>query len=443
MASEPVILRNDAELHFSESFDQLRGFLPGDAKVEHRRANAIEYFRRTGLPHRRVEAWHYTDLRALLRKVPRIGIDSVDATLARLLADDPLAHLGHARLVVADGAYRPDLSEAKGLSGVEVASLAEALKRGDARIGSLFHDNADATLALNTAFVIGGVLLRIDAGATVSRPIRIMHLQTAAEPQSANVRNVIDVGAAATVEIWESHGGVAGVGHHANVVTEFLVGGRAKVKAARLQSADLKAFHITSLFASIADGASFDHAAVTIGAGLSRAQASFKLVGEGARLGLSGATMLDGDQHADTAIVIEHAAPHTTSRVLYRSVADGQSFGAFQGKIIVAEGAQKSDGKLGSKALLLSDGAGFSAKPELEIYADDVQCGHGSTTGKIDANHLFYLLSRGIPRAEAERLLVSGFLTEAIESLGDERLLAALIPGVEAWLAARGQTGGG
>ncbi|MFO1184267.1 MAG: Fe-S cluster assembly protein SufD [Bauldia sp.] len=439
MASEPVTLRTEAEAHLLASYDLVRDKLPGSAKVRHHRATAIESFRNTGLPHRRVEAWHYTDLRALLRSVPPIGRDSNEEAVRRMLAEDSLGKLDHARIVIADGGYRPDLSDAQGLPGIEVVSLADALQQGDPRIGSLFNDDIEATVALNSALMAGGVVVRVAPGASVARPIRIAHLQTGSEPAAVYVRNVVDVGAAARVSLWESHSGVPGVGHHANIVSEWLVGGRATVKAARLQASDARAVHIVSLFVAVADDAIFEQASLATGSAIARAQTFVKLAGEGARASLSGATLLDGERRSDTAIVIEHLKPATTSRVLFRSAVDGRGEGAFQGKVIVAEGAQKADGKLGSKALLLSDDASFSAKPELEIYADDVQCGHGSTTGKIDTDHLFYLLSRGIPRAEAEQLLIAGFLAEAVEAIDDRGLIAALQPSVESWLAGRGQ----
>jgi Fe-S cluster assembly protein SufD len=148
--------------------------------------------------------------------------------------------------------------------------------------------------------------------------------------------------------------------------------------------------------------------------------------------------MIGQRQHADATLVIDHATGGATTRVLYKSAIDGEAEGVFQGKVIVERDAQKTDAKMTSRALLLSETAQFSAKPELEIYADDVQCGHGATSGQIDPNELFYLMARGVPRHEAERLLVEAFLDDAIDRLGDGALAVPLKAMVSDWLARRG-----
>jgi Fe-S cluster assembly protein SufD len=180
---------------------------------------------------------------------------------------------------------------------------------------------------------------------------------------------------------------------------------------------------------------------VATGGAIARFQGFITIAGEGARLGANGTMMLGEKAHGDVSLVIDHAAEGARSRVLYKNVADGESEGAFQGLIIVRPGAQKTDGRMMSRSLLLSDRAEFSAKPELEIYADDVQCGHGATSGRIDDEMLFYFLSRGIDRAEAERLLIMAFLAEAVEALGDEAIGATVEPVLEEWLGRRSLAG--
>ena len=176
-----------------------------------------------------------------------------------------------------------------------------------------------------------------------------------------------------------------------------------------------------------------------IGASISRSQTFVTYSGENARAGLFGATMVRGKQHADIALSVDHAVPNGASRELFKAVMDGRSEGVFQGRIIVRPDAQKTDGRMMTQGLLLSEDASFFVKPELEIFADDVQCAHGATSGEIDEDILFYLLSRGIPRAEAETLLVTAFLAEAIEGLGDEAIGDAFEEISRNWLATRGQ----
>jgi Fe-S cluster assembly protein SufD len=195
--------------------------------------------------------------------------------------------------------------------------------------------------------------------------------------------------------------------------------------------------HIASFDARLGEGAELDHLAIARGAALSRLQGFIAIEGEGGRFSAAGANMLGGSTHGDVALVIDHAAGGATSRVLYRNVAEGEAFGAFQGRIIVRPGAQKTDGRMMTNTLVPSDSAEFAAKPELEIYADDVQCGHGATTGQIDEAMMFYLLSRGIPRKESEALLLRAFLVAALEPLPDRKLAEALEPIIAAWLRGR------
>jgi Fe-S cluster assembly protein SufD len=193
---------------------------------------------------------------------------------------------------------------------------------------------------------------------------------------------------------------------------------------------------------TLAQGTQFDHLTVTAGGVVSRSQMFLTTGGDHTRMGIHGAGMIGGKQHADMTLLIDHALPGANTRVLVKNVVDDEGRGVFQGKIIVEPGAQKTDAKMMSKALLLSDTAEFDAKPELEIFADDVQCGHGATSGRIDETQLFYLMARGVPQAEAERLLIEAFLDDAIDALGDEAIGTVLKRTVSAWLNKRGTRAG-
>jgi Fe-S cluster assembly protein SufD len=174
-----------------------------------------------------------------------------------------------------------------------------------------------------------------------------------------------------------------------------------------------------------------------VGSAVARHQVYVAFAGEHSTLRVNGATMLKASQHADTTLVVDHAVPHGESRELFKTVLDGDATGVFQGKIIVQPIAQKTDGRMMSAALLLSDGGTMNNKPELEIFADDVQCAHGATAGQLDEDLLFYLRSRGLPQPEAESLLVQAFLGEALEAVEHEGAREALVGMVEAWLRAR------
>jgi Fe-S cluster assembly protein SufD len=178
---------------------------------------------------------------------------------------------------------------------------------------------------------------------------------------------------------------------------------------------------------------------------VTRRQHFVRLEGDNSHLALKGASLLNGTMHADTTLTVEHDSLHCESRELYRTVIDGEAHGVFQGKVIVRPGAQKTDGKMASNALLLSESAEMDNKPELEIYADDVACGHGATCGEIDERPIFYLMSRGLPRPDAEALLIQSFVGEVVDSLGEgalgdhaEALREVFTASIERWLADRG-----
>jgi Fe-S cluster assembly protein SufD len=436
MSAEPTTLRTEAEETLLQAFDAAASRLPGDKRIAAERKAAIDHFRRTGLPHRRVEEWKYTDLRALMRHAAPLASDPEAAPSVRTpIGPDPLDGFDRSPLVIVNGVFDASMSDHDGLEGVTITPLAEALAKGDVRIGALIGKNADAVLSLNTAFMSDGLLIEIADGAKPPRPIEIVHVVTETRPVGVYVRNVVSVGRNASVRIVECHRGPAGVAYQTNVVNELALHEGAQIIWAKLQTEGDAALHIGTLATRLERNATLNHLTISAGAAASRSQIFMAMDGEGARASLNGTTMIAGTQHADLTLGIDHNAPNAETRVLYKNVARGKATGAFQGKIFVHREAQKTDAKMMNRTLLLSDEAAFAAKPELEIWADDVTCGHGSTSGRIDEEMLFYFRSRGIPRAEAERLLVIAFLAESIEALGDPELVAALEPAVERWLA--------
>jgi Fe-S cluster assembly protein SufD len=421
----------------------LREGLPGGARVREAREAAFELFRRTGLPHRRIEEWKYTDLRALMRKVmppaPRPTLAAAKQALAGLV--DPLAGVNRYRLVLVDGYFFDELSDRAALQGAKamVVPVAELLA-ADGAVAVGFLDGGklssrDIAVALNAAFATDGVGIVVPEGLVLDRPIELCHVSTGTG--FATVRNGVTVGPGASARIVETHRGPAGAACQTNVFTRVDVGAKATASYARLQADGDKAIHIGSTVLNVGAAADLKHLSVTAGSGVSRSQIFLTTGGDHTRVGLCGAMMIGGRQHADATLLIDHTLPGANTRVLYKSVVDGEADGVFQGKIIVEPDAQKTDARMMSQALLVADNASFSAKPELEIFADDVQCGHGATSGRIDENHLFYLMARGVPRPEAERLLIEAFLDDAIDALGDEVIGDALKGTVSAWLEER------
>ena len=433
MNAEPRILRTQAEDTLALEFAAARTRLPGSPAVAAAREAAFADFQKAGLPHRRTEPWRYTDLRALLRTVPPLVSERAEIAPP----DDPLAGLDRARLVVVDGAFRPELSDLSGLDGVTVRPLAELLREGDDRIGRQVATLDDAMVSLNAALMTGGVAIDVPAGAKIGRAIEIAHVTSGL--LTTHARNLVTIGSDASARILETHVGPADGAYQANIVTEATVGDRSRVIWAKLQLEGSAAVHLGTFSVSIGAETEFDHLTLMTGASISRSQTFLAFAGENSRAGLFGATMVRGKQHADIALTVDHAVPNCASRELFKAVMDGRSEGVFQGRINVRPDAQKTDGRMMTQGLLLSEDASFYAKPELEIFADDVQCAHGATSGEIDEDILFYLLSRGISRPEAETLLVTAFLAEAIEGLGDEAISDAFEVIARDWLANRGQ----
>jgi Fe-S cluster assembly protein SufD len=440
--AEVTTIRTAAETALAQEFAQARGRLPGDRAIAARREAAFGVFAKEGLPHRRVEEWKYTDLRALMRDAKPLAAPPDAAAKARAkTAGGLLGDLEARRLVFVDGAFVPELSDIAGLeSGLAVASLADALAEGDAtltaHLGKL-APAADVAVALNTAFMGDGAVIRIGAGATIEHPLHLCFVATA-KPAATFVRSLVVVEAGARVMLIESHEGPPGTDYQVNAALELFVGDGAHVDYVKIVGEGGDALHVSTLAAAIGAHARFNTFTFTAGGAVVRNQLFLNFDGEGTVAGIRGATLIKGRQHADTTLFANHAARDCQSREMFKAVLDGEAHGVFQGRIVVKRGAQKTDAKMMTQALLLSERAEADNKPELEIYADDVQCGHGATAGALDEELKFYLMARGIPAAEAESLLIQAFLGEAIEGIEHAGLREALMEQAAAWLKARG-----
>lgn len=424
-----VKLATETDAALAALYDEMKG--RGAAGL---RQAAWTAFSRRGLPNRRVESWHYTDLKAALSKPA--------AFAAAGATPDLPAPLG-LRLVTLDGVFRPDMSDLDALpEGVKVQPLREALAQGDPEIIALLASDDvitdDPLVALNAALMQDGVILRVAAGAVIEQPIELATFTSGETTHSVVTRSLViaQMGARATiVETSAALGSAPAQSNHALVLR--VAQGAAVDLVTHAADGDASEVRVMSLLAHLGERARVSSHALLEGAGLTRRQIFARLDGEYAHVTLNGATLARGRQHVDTTLVVDHAAPHGESRERFRNILDGQGTGVFQGKIVVRPHAQKTDGVMQSKAILLSDGATMNNKPELEIFADDVQCGHGATCGRLDKDQMFYLMARGLPSREAESLLIEGFANEAFMDLEQERLLAFLSARIAAWLAGR------
>ncbi len=369
----------------------------------------------------------------------RDGAAVSEAALSQALGAE-IASLPAYRLVIVEGDLRADLSDLAGLksAGVEAISLARALEKPPAwlrkALGQVNPRGDDAVLALNTALMTGGVALRIGEGVILDKPVHLIQLDGAGEPASTFTRNVVVAEAGSAATVLESFGGLGVRALQRNAATELKIGAKAAVKHIKVQRDGEESFHLSTWLVELGADARYDAFQFSTGAGLARNQVYLSFAGEGGAADISGAFLLRARQHCDTTLIVEHRVPHCTSREMFKGVIDGEARGVFQGKIIVSPGAQKTDGKQMAGALLLSEAAEFDSKPELEIFADDVVCGHGSTSGQIDEDLLFYLEARGIPEEDARALLIQAFVGEALERVEDEALRDALAQASAAWL---------
>ncbi|TPM36665.1 Fe-S cluster assembly protein SufD [Mesorhizobium sp. B2-3-5] len=414
--------RTPAETALIDAFGDRLSLLPGDGAVMLKRDDAIEAIKH-GLPTRRVESWHYTDLRRLLNTVP----DFDPAAAAKAIA--PIVE-GSTVLAMLNG-----VSSAKApvVEGVSVQRLSEKLTDGSIAPGLAPYGSDDAIGALNTAFVADGYFIDIADGAELEKPLELQNLQAGGQ---THVRLPVRVGAGAKAVIVERQAG-EGVALVSSV-SQLVLGEGAEVTWLIVQEQPDTATHLAQFKAHIGKNAKLTLFVMNAGGRLVRQEIVIKTTGEGADFKLRGINLLAGDSHTDVTMVLDHAVPHTTSTEVIRNVVTGKARGVFQGRINVHQYAQKTNAKMACNTLLLSDDGEFSTKPELEIFADDVVCGHGATVTEIDHDHLFYLMARGVDEKTARGLLVKAFVAEVIEEMDDETIVEALEARLDEWFVTHG-----
>lgn len=410
-----------AEAALVEAFSERLADLPGDAGVALRRDGAVEMLK-AGLPTRRVEAWHYTDLRRLLNAVPAFDPAAAPATLRPLLDGSSVLRILNGVAV-----------DARAAEGVSVERFADLLPAGDARAAFAPADDDDAIGAINTAFAADGFALTVAEGAEITAPVELQNLQAGGQVH-ARFSVTAEAGSKAVIVERQAGSGDALV----SAVSALDLGEAAEIVWIVLQEQAAGATHLAQFNATLGKDSKLTLFLMNTGGRLVRQEVRVDAVGEGADFQLRGVNLLGGEGHCDVTMVLDHSAPHTTSTEVIRNVVTDRAHGVFQGQIRVAQIAQKTDARMACNTLLLSDDAEFSTKPELEIFADDVACGHGATVTEIDHDHLFYLMARGIEEKVARGLLVKAFVAEIIEELEDEALVEALEDKLDGWFAQHG-----
>ena len=343
---------------------------------------------------------------------PRQKVDAAAGDVERLLATSLFHGIAATRMVFVNGHYDAAHSKLANGSAEARAEILEPVQQ------------------MNAAFATDGA--RLSLSGNVDTPVELVFVTTNAAPRTVATRNVIEVAAGASATLIETHLGEGS--YLANSVTEIRAGDGARLDRVKVDCESHEASHLSHVHVTLGANVTYRDFTLTTGARLNRQNGTCLFEGEMADVRIAGAYLLDGKQHADTRLVVDHRVPNCVSRELFKCVMDDHARGIFQGKVIVQPHAQKTDGKQSSHALLLSETAEFDAKPELEIYADDVACGHGATSGDLNPDHLFYLKSRGIPEPESKALLIAAFVGEAFDTVEHDGLREALTDYAARWL---------
>ncbi len=409
--------------------------LPAGGFTAAARADALARLRATGLPGPRDEYWRYTDPRPFNAATP-------DAQAIPDDGDSPLFDgMDRLKLVFVDGAFDAAASDDLTLAGAEISILSQSEQVADHWAKPLFGAlEAEGQVpvkrpfaALNTAVARDGVLIRVTG--TPAKPIHIIH-RRAATDADAVWHHVVRVEEDAELTLLET--GAAGARSNGLIEVDLASGAKLHLIASKRASQDRVG--LSHLFARVAAKAQFKSFALTVNGKMMRHEGQIQILGDDAVAHIAAAVLGDehiGPFHHDDTVFITHAAERCESRQVFKKVLKNGATGVFQGKILVKPGAQKTDGYQISQALLLDERSQFLAKPELEIYADDVKCSHGSTTGAIDDEALFYLRSRGVPQERAIVFLVLSFLADALAEVEDDNLREAINDRLELWLTDR------
>lgn len=407
----------------------VHGVLPSAPDwVMERRAAGLQRLELHGFPGSKDEDWLYTSARPIL-KVPYTPALGANTAIFGRTFLDPTAP----RFVLVDGQVVEGLGRLAD-GRITAVGLKQAFARGERLepfLGAAVGDDTIGFDALNTAFLIDGTYVDVPDGCVLDQPLHIVHVHTG-DNRLATVRNVVRVGRNAEVTIVEHY-----LGHGeglTSAVTEILTGENARVRHAKVQEEHPSAFHVGTIAARLARDARLDSFTYTTGAALSRTDLRVGLDGPGAGCTLDGLYMLRDQQHADLHTEIDHTAPHTTSRELYKGILDDRARGVFTGAITVRPDAQHIDSAQRNNNLLLGERAVANSRPILEIFADDVKCAHGATVGRIDPDARFYLRQRGLDMEQARALLTWAFAGEALASAPEGAVRTALESRVRRWL---------
>ena len=432
-------MSDNATERFVAGFAEARDELPGGASgwVAELRQAGIDRFATLGLPGPRQEAWKYTRLNALERR--DFALPAPGATETPSL--EGLVLEGVHRMVFVNGRFRADLSDLATLPpGVRAVSLAEALEADDPALRRVLAsgegEENDPFVALNTAYMGDGLLLDLADGCELEAPLQLLFVAAPGEDYVTHVRNVVVAGENSRATVVEAYVAPAGGSYFTNAFTDVRVARGARIDHVRLQDEDEKAFHIGRVRADVARDGGYRSQVFSFGAQLGRADLDVRLA-TGSECDLEGLYVAHKRQHVDHQTRVDHAEPHARSNEYYKGILDGAARAVFCGTVLVRENAQKTNAQQMNRNLLLSSRAEVDAKPQLEIYADDVKCSHGATIGQLDPVEMFYLRSRGLDEHDARQLLIHAFANDLVDRVAHEGVRHLVYHALDARLPGR------
>ena len=418
--------------HYLAEYDRFRDALAASWPAQ-RRSAALEYLKTHGFPTRRAEQWKYTDVSPITRRkftLEQPGATHIDEALVEKLR---FAQLNCHELVFINGSFCAELSRNLQLPSGATARALQSHQDDNAELLERYfgaEDIGPAFTALNTALLNDGVLIHIPRGMEIPAPIHIIYVGGRAGEQQtslmAHPRNLIALAPQASASIIETYAGIAEAEYFTNSHTSILAQPGARLDYYKIQQEGPRAYHIGTTQISQQADSRVDCHALSLGAKLARWDIDVELLEPGAQVNLNGLYLTGNQQHVDNHTLVEHKQPHTISNENYRGIMNGRSRAVFNGKVIVHEQAQKTEAHQSNANLLLCADAEVNAKPELEIYADDVKCSHGATVGRLDENMLFYLRSRAVDEHTARSLLTYAFADEIISDIRFPELRARL-----------------
>lgn len=390
------------------------------------REQAKAIYLRQGLPAKKQEDWKYTSLWALSQQQfshsPQPISLSAEAVAEKALLADAY------RIVIVDGVFSAELSQLANIeTGLTVAPLSDAIEQAQPYLAKQADLAKPGLNALNTMLLNEGVFIHVAADAKIDKPVELLVINSGETDNLAvHLRNVVVLDQGSEASFVEHYVGADNATALTDVVTEVKLAENAELHHYKLQQESKQTFHIATLAATQEASSQWHTHNMSLGAALARNDVQSRLLGEQSHVTMNGLYLVDGKQHVDNHTRIDHAVPNTTSEELYKGVLSDNSRAVFNGKVIVHKDAQKTDANQANHNLLLSRGCEIDTKPEMEIYADDVKCGHGSTVGQIDEDQLFFLRARGLNETSARSLLTFAFAAEVLERLPSASIREAM-----------------